>query len=86
MNIKKLSDLFVSIDGYITANSLTLNFIVFLAGVLIILFILFYIYKVNKTIKNQNVKSRKIKEKANKQIGQKVRNNYAARQTKERFN
>jgi len=56
MNIKKLSDLFVSIDGYITANSLTLNFIVFLAGVLIILFILFYIYKVNKTIKNQNVK------------------------------
>lgn len=56
MNIKKLSDLFVSIDGYITANSLTLNFIVFLASVLIILFILFYIYKVNKTIKNQNVK------------------------------
>ena len=54
MNINKLNDIFVSIDGYINANSLTLTFIVLLAGLLIVLFILSYLFKVNKNIKRQN--------------------------------
>lgn len=49
-----LNDIFVSIDGYITTNSLTLTFIVLLAGFLILLFIFFYLLKVNKNIKRQN--------------------------------
>jgi len=54
MNKKMLNDIFVSIDGYITTNSLTLTFIVLLAGFLILLFIFFYLLKVNKNIKRQN--------------------------------
>lgn len=54
MDIKKLNELFAVVDGYISANSTTLNFIVLLIGVLIIFFILIFLYKVNKSIRNQN--------------------------------
>ncbi len=54
MDIKKLNELFAVVDGYISANSTTLNFIVLLIGVLIIFFILLSLYKVNKSIRDQN--------------------------------
>lgn len=54
MDIKKLNELFAVVDGYISANSTTLNFIVLLIGVLIIFFIFISLYKVNKSIRNQN--------------------------------
>ena len=54
MEMQKLNDIFESIDGYISANSLTLTFVVLLAGLLIVLFILIYLFRVNKNIKKQN--------------------------------
>ena len=54
MDMQKLNDIFESIDGYISANSLTLTFVVLLAGLLIVLFILIYLFRVNKNIKKQN--------------------------------
>ena len=54
MDIKKLNELFAVVDGYISANSTTLNFILLLIGVLIIFFIFISLYKVNKSIRNQN--------------------------------
>ncbi len=54
MNIKKLNEILVVADNYISANSLTLTFLVLLLGLLIILFVLLYLIKVNKNIRNQN--------------------------------
>ena len=54
MEMQKLNDIFESIDGYISANSLTLTFVVLVAGLLIVLFILIYLFRVNKNIKRQN--------------------------------
>lgn len=54
MNIKKLNEILVVADNYISTNSLTLTFLVLLLGLLIILFVLLYLIKVNKNIRNQN--------------------------------
>ena len=54
MNIKKLNEILVVADNYISTNSLTLTFLVLLSGLLIILFVLFYLIKVNKNIRSQN--------------------------------
>ena len=54
MIMKQIENLLVTVDNYISANSLTLTFFAVFLGILIFLIILFYLLKVNNNIKNQN--------------------------------